>query len=338
MVESENVSGRTGPASVGRKIALLGPQHAKPTLRGVLDGAGMEGPFVLVAAGWEEREAETGALESHLGTEVQNLGAWPACESAFERDVKLRDLMFSRYDRMRELSRIYHVRLSAELAALRDLLGRTKPSDPDDLVGPALVPAFEALRELDAHHCARVTELNDETFAAAAKSEALKADTDRMGELLAGAGTLLIAGGHVGILYNRMRLFQVTESLNPSASIAGWSAGAMVLTDRIVLFHDSPPRGAGDAEIHGPGFGLAHGITALPHASTRLKLEDEARVAILSRRLAPSTVVALDDGQAVIQGANADSTHWSLGEGAGWLRTDGSTFRAEAATAVGASQ
>ena len=323
-----------------RKVALLGAQHAKPTLRGVLDDAGMDGPLVLVAAGWEEREAETGALEEHLGKGVQNLGAWPACESAFERDVKLRDLMFSRYDRMRELRRIYHVRLNAELAALRDLLVRTDPAAPDDLVGPALAPAFAALRDLDAHHCARIAELNDETFAAARKSEALKADTDRMGELLAGAGTLLIAGGHVGILYNRMRLFQVTESLNPKASIAGWSAGAMVLTDQIILFHDSPPRGAGDAEVHGPGFGLAPGITALPHASSRLNLEDAARVSILSRRLAPSKVVALDDGQSVLQGSATESTpgNWSLGEGVRLLQPDGTVRSADGPLPVGASQ
>lgn len=313
------------PAAVHRKVALLGPQHDQPILRGVLDDAGMQGPFVLVAAGWEEREAETGALEAHLGTGVQNLGAWPACESAFERDVKLRELMFDRYDRMRELSRIYHVRLGAELAALRDLFARTDPAEPNDLVGPALTPAFESLRALDAHHCSRVAELNDETFAAARKSEALKADTERMAELLADAGTLLIAGGHVGILYNRMRLFGVTEALNENAGIAGWSAGAMVLTERIVLFHDSPPRGAGDAEVHGPGFGLAAGITALPHAASRLNLQDKARVAILSRRLAPSMVVTLDGGQSVFRegGANA----WSLGNGVGQLQTDGSTLR-----------
>lgn len=320
-----------------RRIALLGPQHAQPTLRSVLDQSGMPGPYVLVAAGWEEREAETGSLEQHLGTSVQNLGAWPACERAFERDVQLRDLMFARYDRMRELRRIYIVRLNAELEALRDLLGRTDPAAPDALVGPALGPAFDALRALDAHHCARVTQLNDETFDAARRSEALKADTERMAEMLAGAGTLLIAGGHVGILYNRMRLFGVLEALRPAASIAGWSAGAMVLTERIVLFHDSPPRGPGDAEVHGPGFGLARGITVLPHASSRLDLENKARVAILSQRFAPSMAVALDDGQTALAPGSA-STAWTLGAGSRRLHSDGNVGEAQGSAPMGASR
>ena len=41
---------------------------------------------MLVAAGWEEREAETAALEKHLGAPVANLSLWPACEAAFEAD------------------------------------------------------------------------------------------------------------------------------------------------------------------------------------------------------------------------------------------------------------
>ncbi len=330
-------SEQAGAASALRKVALLGPQHAVPTLRSVLESAEMPGPYVLVAAGWEEREAETSALEAHLGEPVQNLGAWPACEGAFERDANLKQLMFDRFDRMRELGRIYHLRLGAELEALRGLLGRTDPAAPDDLVGPALVPAFEALQALDAHHRGRVADLNDETFDQACKSDALKSDTERMAAMLEGAGTLLIAGGHVGILYNRMRLFQVLESLRPGAGVAGWSAGAMVLTETIMLFHDSPPGAAGDAAIHGPGFGLARGITALPHASSRLRLGDAARVSILARRLAPSHVAALDDGQWALQ---AEGGQWSFGEGTRLLlptgAVEGASVQPRAAEGVGA--
>lgn len=301
------------PNDAGRRIAILGPQHATPTLRGVLDAAHMPGPYVLVAAGWEEREAETGSLESHLGVPVQNLGAWPACETAFEKDSVLKKLMFARYDRMRDLSRVYRLRMSAELGALRALYARTDPAAPDDLVGPELEPAFEALRALDALHRARVAALNDETFAAAHERTSLREGTERMAEMLAGAGTLLIAGGHVGILYNRMRLFRVLDHLKPGVGIVGWSAGGMVLTDTLLLFHDAPPRGAGDAEVHGPGFGLAHGIVALPHASSRLHLEDRARVAILSRRMSPALVTALDGGQSAE--LELDGT-WTFGGGA----------------------
>ncbi|MDG1490758.1 MAG: Type 1 glutamine amidotransferase-like domain-containing protein, partial [Planctomycetota bacterium] len=130
-------------------------------------------------------------------------------------------------------------------------------------------------------------------------------------EILDGAGTLLVAGGHVGILYNRMRLFGVRDALPASTPVVGWSAGAMVLTDRILLFHDSPPQGPGDAEFLGPGLGMAPGVVVLPHASRRLDLAHRGRVALLARRLAPELVVALDDGDRLEAGADG----WS-GEGA----------------------
>lgn len=320
--------GTVNDARGQRRVALLGPQHATPTLRGVLDEAELEGPYVLVAAGWEEREAETGALEAHLGEPVENLGCWPECEAAFERDPELKRLMFERYDRMRELGRIYRVRLSAELDALRTLLGRTDPAQPDELVGPSLGPAFEALQALDAHHRARIDEVNRETFEAAWACSGLAEGTERMRSVLEGAGTLLIAGGHVGILYNRMHLFRVLENLPEGVGAAGWSAGAMVLTDSLLLFHDSPPRGAGDAEIHGPGFGEASGITVLPHASTRLALEDRTRVALLARRMGDSQVIALDGGQSVLL---REDGSWSFGAGARRLMPTGDLVAADEA-------
>lgn len=296
-----------------RSVALLGPQHQEPNLKDVVAAIRGKGPYVLVAAGWEEREAETSALEEHLGAKVTNLGLWPACETAFERDPKLRDLMFSRYDRMQDLARIYRVRLSAELGALRALIAEAaRLGDDDDLVAESLAPAFEALQDLDDHHASRVAALNDRVFAEAAESAEVQRVRDQVRATLDGAGTFLVAGGHVGILYNRMRLFGVCEALPAACPVVGWSAGAMVLTERIVLFHDSPPQGEGDAEVHGPGFGIAPGVVPLPHASTRLRLDDPTRVSLLARRFSPDPCFALDDGEWVVSEAGGP---WTVGAG-----------------------
>lgn len=317
-----------------RPIALLGPQHTTPTLRFALEGLGAKGQIVLVAAGWEEREAETGELEAHIGSQVQNLGLWPACEEAFEEDSELRQQMFVRYDRMQQLSRIYRIRLSAELGALRRLLAETDPDNPSDLVGPALDPAFEALRALDQNHLDRVAQLNDEVFEVIREREAVRSRAEKVAEQVAQAGTFLVAGGHVGILYNRMRLFGVLDALPESAVVVGWSGGAMVLTDRILLFHDSPPQGAGDAELHGPGFGLAKGITALPHAGSRLDLGDPARVALLARRMGEGAVsVALDGGEKVVSSDGG----WVFDGKARALGSGGSVLTPAEGTSVGTS-
>jgi hypothetical protein len=46
---------------------------------------------------------------------------------------------------------------------------------------------------------------------------------------------LVIAGGHVASLHNRLELFDVL-GLAAGKPIVAWAAGAMVLTERIVLF------------------------------------------------------------------------------------------------------
>ena len=66
----------------------------------------------------------------------------------------------------------------------------------------------------------------------------------------------MIAGGHVASLLNRLALFDVLE-LAAGKPVIAWSAGAMVLTDRIVLFHDYPPYGSDIAQVLDAGFGLA---------------------------------------------------------------------------------
>ena len=68
----------------------------------------------------------------------------------------------------------------------------------------------------------------------------------------------------------------------------------MALSERVVVFHDSPPHGAGDAEVLEAGLGLHRGVVALPHASKRLHLHDRLRVGLFARRFAPAACVALD--------------------------------------------
>ena len=115
--------------------------------------------------------------------------------------------------------------------------------------------------------------------------------------MLAGAAALAVAGGHVGVLMRVLRMFAVT----PPALVVAWSAGAMALTERVLLFHDRAPHGPAHAEFAGAGLGLLPGCVFLPHARRRLVLahpasDPPARTAMLARRAAPDRCVLLDDG------------------------------------------
>jgi peptidase E len=147
---------------------------------------------------------------------------------------------------------------------------------------------------------------------------AVAAAAAQIGRYVQQANAIFIAGGHVAVLLNRLRLLGIEKFLIDKPVLA-WSAGAMALTDTVVLFHDSPPQGRANAEVFDQGLGLVRRMVVLPHAAARLHLDDPARVRLLARRFAPSRCVTLDDS-AVLQ---FDRGHFLGGTGSKRLRRDG---------------
>jgi hypothetical protein len=90
-------------------------------------------------------------------------------------------------------------------------------------------------------------------------------------------------------------LFDVL-GLHGDRPVIAWSAGAMALCERIVLFHDTPPQGSACAEVMEAGFGAVPDLVALPHARMRLDVGDERNVQLWARRFAPALCALLDDG------------------------------------------
>jgi hypothetical protein len=114
---------------------------------------------------------------------------------------------------------------------------------------------------------------------------------------LDGAAALLVAGGHVGVLAEVLHLFNVAAAL--SCPVVAWSAGAMALADRIVLFGDRSAQGPGHPEVYGSGLSVVRGVVPLPHAKARLLLDDAPRMAVFARRFAPAVCVLLEAGTRV---------------------------------------
>lgn len=275
-------------------LALLGPQRLKPCLVWVLEELGIEGPLAAVTAGWQEREAEVEELREHVGVPVANLMLHQRAEEVFAADRKLAAAYRERQDRLRELQRLYRLRLGHALEAVRELMQRQ--GDPS-LLDPEREAAIDAVRTLDQRQLERIRELHAEWDERLRPRErrSIARHRKEILALLKQVSALTIAGGHVAVLLNRLRLFGVLELAFPKPVIA-WSGGAMVLAERLVLFHDSPPQGAGNAEVLEAGLGLAKGVLPLPHARRRLCLDDPLRVGIFARRFAPDLCVTLDDG------------------------------------------
>jgi hypothetical protein len=256
--------------------------------------AGISGKLASVTAGWQEREAEDLELHEHLGERTLNLMLYARSEDVLERDAELAAAYRERQERLRELQDLYRARLGYALTALRELALR---SGTPELLRPEREAAMVAVRDLDAHHLARVDEIH-ESFRRhfdPARRPAVERHARQIDRQLEGVDGVAIAGGHVAILINRLRLFDLQSKL-AGKSVFAWSAGAMVISERIILFHHFPPQGHGNTELLERGLGLARDLVLFPHARRRLALDDPRRVSLLARRFAPARCIAMADG------------------------------------------
>ncbi len=278
-------------------LTLLGPQRRKPTLADAVARLGIDGRIAAVTAGWQEREAEIDEMQEHLSLPVVDLRLHQRCELAFAEDPELFRAHRARQDRLRAMHQLYRYRLDFALEPARDLLRRA--GDPA-LLEPERESALAAVRALDRQYLRRIAEVHDafERDHPPGSHPPLERQRDEVAAVLADSAALAVAGGHVAVLLNRLRLFRFVELAREQPVIA-WSAGAMALAKRVVLFHDSPPQGAGNAEVLDLGLGLYSGLLPLPHARRRLRLEDPFRVELFARRFAPDVCLLLDEGDAI---------------------------------------
>ncbi|MCB1032207.1 MAG: hypothetical protein KDD11_08915 [Acidobacteria bacterium] len=300
-----------------RPIALLGPQRHQPIVSKVVDRLAGSGPLAVVTAGWQEREEELDELAQHVRRPVTNLLLHARAEQFFIEEPELFEALRDRQNLLKQLQQLHRLRLDFVLEPARKLLHR-KSSSP--MLEEEQASAIAAVRALDDHHAEQLKRQHDafEARWGEALDEALAGHRRELAEILDGSAALAIAGGHVAVLLNRLRLFRVLDLLGDQPIIA-WSAGAMALAERVVLFHDRPPQGAGNAEILDLGLGIAHGIQPLPHAEARLQLDDPVRVSLLARRLAPAACIALDTGSSIFW----DGDSWTAGPGTRQLQRTG---------------
>jgi hypothetical protein len=273
-------------------LVLLGPQRFEPTVRDAFDLLGVHGPIAVVTAGWQERESEDDELRAHLGCEVTDLLLYRRYDRVLARDRELGAALRRRQEQLVERQELYRLRLGFALEAARELMRRASGGAP---LSEQRRAAIRALRTIDREHLRgmRLAHAEFEAQWRPLERDSVRREREELGAILERSTALALAGGHVGVLLTRLRLFGVAALLGERPVVA-WSAGAMAAVERVVLFHDFPPQGAGDPEILDAGLGLCRGVVALPHARRRLRLDDPVRVALFARRFAPAACVVLD--------------------------------------------
>lgn len=274
---------------------LLGPQRPVTNLgAAIVDAALPDGPLGVISAGWQEAEGDIDDIQAVVQRPLVDLRLYQRAEELLAASPELLLAYRARQDELQALQRLYRLRLRRLLSAARQML---RARGDATLIDAEQRHAIAQLRALDRHHMRRVCGVHKEFDAAfnVATHNLLSRHNSEISALLGGVQTVLITGGNVAVLVNRLHLFGL-DVLLAGKNLVAWSAGAMALSDRIVLFHDNPPQGRRNPEIFGPGLGLVNRQVLLPDARTRLRTSDRVRMQLLGRRFAPAVCVTLDSG------------------------------------------
>jgi len=250
-----------------------------------------------VTAGWQEREVDDAELRELVGLRTVNLSLHARMQSVYDEDREYAHAEREHEAALAELRQLYLVQLDHALSAAYDV-ARGSDARPR-LRERALTDSLRVVALLDAQHMQRVSDFQQAFYDAWLPQErpAVARNRDEIQSVLEGSSALAIAGGHVGELARVLHLFHVAPHL--PARVVAWSAGAMALTERVVLFHDFVPHGVAHTEVYGRGIGVVPGVVALPHARRRLRVGDQIRMSVLSRRFAPARCLVLDDATRV---------------------------------------
>jgi hypothetical protein len=280
-------------------VTLLGPQRFSPIAGDVVAELAPEGPVATITAGWLEREPDDAELDGLLHGRSRNLGLYGRRLDVWQRDPELAGAAVERRAVLDELHELYLVQLHHAIGAVYEIQRR---AGHHRYRGPAISESIFAVQLLDLRHLELVAEVHAEWHDRwrPHEREAVAGHRRAVADALRDVTAVAVAGGHVDALLEVLHLFDVGAVLRQRAvPIVAWSAGAMALTERVVLFHDHAPHQQGYAELYEHGLGIVPGIVAVPHASRRLRLEDRDRMAVFAHRFAPAHCVVLDDGARV---------------------------------------
>jgi hypothetical protein len=275
---------------------LLGPQRFTTTVGATVRSLEVSGRIAMVNSGWEEREADDAELAGHLDGRGVNLRLHHRMLDVLAKDEHFAAAALAFRDRMDELRAFYGIRLQAATDAVHAVAHRTSIH----AVGPvAEEAAIEAVRDVDRWYAAELAALYASVRDTAPRDESgiIGWHRGEIGAVLDECEAVVVAGGNVRTLLRTLRVFDV--AFRPEQAVVAWSAGAMALTDQVVLFHDHTAHGVTAAEVHDTGLGRLPGLVALPHAKRRLRLDDRERMSVLARRFAEHHLLLLDDGAVV---------------------------------------
>jgi hypothetical protein len=263
-------------------LVLLGQQLESPRVQDVLAEWQIRGPVGLVSAGWEEDEEDDQWVRDALDVPVVNSHLYGLADRLFQDDPEVLRLLRERQDRLRDLREINAWQTENLFALARELWQRIEENAA--AVGP-FHQTMAHLREVDRTYLRSVSTVikeYDQRIAPQVRPS-LQAYRSAVLQRLDGCQALLIAGGHVGVLLNRLNLCRLLRHV--SLPIIAWSGGAMALGERVFFYDHFIPHAKKEVELSRQGLRMYVGLQVFPRAEERLNLQDHNELALLARRI-----------------------------------------------------
>jgi hypothetical protein len=236
----------------------------------------------LVSAGWEEDEEDDQWVRDALDVPVVNSHLYGLADRLFQDDPEVLRLLRERQDRLRDLREINAWQTENLFALARELWQRIEENAA--AVGP-FHQTMAHLREVDRTYLRSVSTVikeYDQRIAPQVRPS-LQAYRSAVLQRLDGCQALLIAGGHVGVLLNRLNLCRLLRHV--SLPIIAWSGGAMALGERVFFYDHFIPHAKKEVELSRQGLRMYVGLQVFPRAEERLNLQDHNELALLARRI-----------------------------------------------------
>ncbi|HEY5979088.1 MAG TPA: hypothetical protein VIT41_05570 [Microlunatus sp.] len=298
-------------------ITVLGPQRRTTATRIAVAELIPTGRVATINAGWRERESADAELGDVLGGRMINLQLHRRWQELMAADPEYAAAERALTELLDEQQAVYALRLFHAVAAIDEANRRDKMPA---VRSAAVADGIRTLRTLDTWHLAEVAASRHQFYAAAeiGHRDSVIAHRRELAEIVADSAGMVITGGHVGVLLHLLHVFGLASMIK--TPVITWSAGAMALSDRVVLF-GAHRAGRRLPEVWAEGLGAFSGVLTFPHPRHRLPMHDPYQLALLARRFKGWTCLLFDDGVRV------DLTGgWPPPVGARWITRDGAVW------------
>ena len=302
-------------------VTVLGPQRRTSGAKAAVAELIPRGTIATINAGWRERESEDGELNAVLEGRMANLRLYQRWTELISTDAEYAAAERKLADALEEQQAVYALRLFHAVAALDQVNRRDKMPA---VRAAAVADGIRQLRALDAWHLSEVAGSRHAFYRSIMIGERpnVLAHRRELREICQGSAGMVIAGGHVGVLLHLLHVFGLAAMI--TEPVITWSAGAMALSDRVVLFGANRPAGRRLPEVWAEGLGAYPGVLPFPQPRVRLPMHDPYQLALLARRFKPWTCLLVEEKSRLLLGEGRPlptSARWVDRQGAVIART-----------------